>query len=77
MRVDASYAAPLLSPAPLSATPSLSSQVVDWDAAEQLWHHCASSLMRVDPSEHLFAVAESPMCPPEHREFTGEVLFET
>lgn len=33
--------------------------------------------MRVDPEQHAFILTEPPLNPPENREYTAEIMFET
>jgi actin-related protein 3 len=52
-------------------------QVDNWTHMEQLWQHCIFKYLRCDPEDHYFALTEPPLNPPENREFTAEVMFET
>ena len=52
-------------------------QVEDWDAMERYWQQCVFNYLRCDPEDHYFLLTESPLTPPESREYTGEILFET
>lgn len=52
-------------------------QVEDWDAMERYWQQCMFNYLRCDPEDHYFLLTESPLTPPESREYTGEILFET
>ncbi|KFK43582.1 hypothetical protein AALP_AA1G145000 [Arabis alpina] len=52
-------------------------QVEDWDAMERYWQQCIFNYLRCDPEDHYFLLTESPLTPPESREYTGEILFET
>lgn len=51
--------------------------VEDWDGMERLWQHCIYRYLRVDPAETGFLLTEPAGNPPESREWTAEVLFET
>ncbi|RHW70174.1 actin related protein 3 [Trypanosoma brucei equiperdum] len=51
--------------------------VEDWDKMERIWQHCVYKYLRVDPEEHGFILTEPPANPPENREHTAEVMFET
>jgi len=44
---------------------------------EQLWQHCIFKYLRCDPEDHYFCLTEPPLNPPENRDFTAEVMFET
>jgi actin-related protein 3 len=44
---------------------------------EQVWQHCIFKYLRCDPEDHYFCLTEPPLNPPENREFTAEVMFET
>jgi len=52
-------------------------QVDNWTHMEQLWQHCIFKYLRCDPEDHYFCLTEPPLNPPENREFTAEVMFET
>ncbi|KAK4780767.1 hypothetical protein SAY87_016873 [Trapa incisa] len=52
-------------------------QVVNWDAMERFWQQCIFNYLRCDPEDHYFLLTESPHTPPESRECTGEIMFET
>ena len=51
--------------------------VEDWDKMERMWQHCIYKYLRIEPQEHGFVLTEPPANPPENREFTAEVMFET
>lgn len=51
--------------------------VKDWDKMERMWQHCMYKYLRIEPSEHGFVLTEPPANPPENREYTAEVMFET
>lgn len=51
--------------------------VENWNNMERLWQRCIYKHMRCDPEDHYFLLTEPPMNPPENREYTAEVMFET
>eukprot|EP00758_Cryptobia_borreli_P004419 Tbor_TRINITY_DN4361_c0_g2::TRINITY_DN4361_c0_g2_i1::g.7780::m.7780/K18584/ACTR3, ARP3; actin-related protein 3 len=51
--------------------------VDDWDQMEKTWHHCIYKYLRIEPEEYGFLLTEPPANPPENREYTAEVMFET
>jgi actin-related protein 3 len=51
--------------------------VENWDMMEKTWQQCLYKYLRVDPSEHGIVLTEPPANPPENRELTAEVMFET
>lgn len=51
--------------------------VQDWDKMERVWQHCMYKYLRIEPTEHGFVLTEPPANPPENREYTAEVMFET
>lgn len=52
-------------------------QVDNWDTMEKFWQQCIFNYLRCDPEDHYFLLTESPLTPPETREYTGEIMFET
>ncbi|XP_062195114.1 actin-related protein 3-like isoform X1 [Phragmites australis] len=52
-------------------------QVDDWDTMERFWQQCMFNYLRCNPEEHYFLLTDSPVCTPESRECTGEIMFET
>jgi actin-related protein len=44
---------------------------------EKFWQQCIFNYLRCDPEDHYFLLTESPLTPPETREYTGEIMFET
>jgi len=52
-------------------------EVDNWTHMEKLWQHCIFRYLRTDPEDHYFCLTEPPLNPPENREFTAEVMFET
>ncbi|EPS68068.1 hypothetical protein M569_06702 [Genlisea aurea] len=57
--------------------PIKNGQIDDWDAMERFWQQCIFNYLRCDPEDHYFLLTESPLTPPESREYTGEIMFET
>jgi len=51
--------------------------VENWEAMEKFWQASLASELRCDPEEHYFLLSEPPLNPPENREYTAEVMFET
>jgi len=51
--------------------------VEDWDSMERLWQQCLYKYLRCDPEDHFVLLTEPPLNPPENREYTAEIMFET
>ena len=51
--------------------------VENWDHMERLWQRCMFQYLRCDPEEHYMLLTEPPLNPPENREYTAEIMFET
>ncbi|CAI5720266.1 unnamed protein product [Peronospora destructor] len=51
--------------------------IQDWDNMEKLWQRCIFQHMRCEPEEHYMLLTEPPLNPPENREATAEIMFET
>jgi len=49
----------------------------NWDNMERLWQRCMFEYLRCDPEEHYMLLTEPPLNPPENREYTAEIMFET
>jgi actin-related protein 3 len=49
----------------------------NWDNIEKYWQRCLFQYMRCDPEEHYVLLTEPPLNPPENREYTAEIMFET
>jgi len=49
----------------------------NWDNMERLWQRCMFEYLRCEPEEHYVLLTEPPLNPPENREFTAEIMFET
>jgi actin-related protein 3 len=57
--------------------PIRSGIIDNWDNMERLWQRCLYEYMRCEPDEHYVMLTEPPMNPPENREYTAEIMFET
>jgi len=51
--------------------------VANWDNMERLWQRCMFEYLRCEPEEHYVVLTEPPLNPPENRELTAEIMFET
>lgn len=51
--------------------------VDNWNNMEKLWQRCFYDFLRVEPEQHYVLLTEPPLNPPENREYTAEVMFET
>jgi actin-related protein 3 len=51
--------------------------VDNWDNMERMWQRCMFEYLRCDPEEHFVLLTEPPLNPPENRENTAEIMFET
>jgi actin-related protein 3 len=49
----------------------------NWDNMERLWQRCLFEHLRCEPEEHYVLLTEPPLNPPENREYTAEIMFET
>jgi len=49
----------------------------DWDLMEKYWQQCLFKYLRTEPEDHCFLLTEPPLNPPENRENTAEIFFET
>ena len=49
----------------------------NWDNMERLWQRCMFEYLRCEPEDHYVLLTEPPLNPPENREFTAEIMFET
>jgi actin-related protein 3 len=49
----------------------------NWDNMERLWARCMFQYLRCEPEEHYVLLTEPPLNPPENREYTAEIMFET
>ena len=44
---------------------------------ERIWQRCFFEYLRCDPEEHYVVLTEPPLNPPENREYSAEIMFET
>jgi actin-related protein 3 len=51
--------------------------VENWEAMEKFWEASLCRHMRCDPEDHYFLLTEPPLNPPENREYTAEIMFES
>lgn len=49
----------------------------NWDNMERMWARCMFQYLRCEPEEHYVLLTEPPLNPPENREYTAEIMFET
>ncbi|KAL7752639.1 Arp2/3 complex subunit, actin nucleation center [Sorochytrium milnesiophthora] len=49
----------------------------NWDLMERYWEQCIFKYMRCEPEDHHFLLTEPPLNPPENREYTAEIFFES
>lgn len=61
----------------ITTAPLKQGMVSNWDDMERFWQQCIFRKLRVNPEDHNFLLTEPPMNPPENREQTAEVMFET
>ena len=52
-------------------------QIEDWDHMERLWENSIFKYLRCEPEDHYFLLTEPPLNPPENRESTAEIMFES
>mmetsp|Transcript_22741 Transcript_22741/g.38980 ORF Transcript_22741/g.38980 Transcript_22741/m.38980 type:complete len:417 (+) Transcript_22741:134-1384(+) len=52
-------------------------QVENWDLMEKYWERCLFHYLRCEPEDHAVVLTEAPLNPPENREYTAEIMFET
>ncbi|TQS36918.1 hypothetical protein Golomagni_02623 [Golovinomyces magnicellulatus] len=52
-------------------------QVENWDHMERFWSNSLFKYLRVEPEDHYFLLTEPPLNPPENRENTAEIMFES
>jgi actin-related protein 3 len=57
--------------------PIRSGLIDNWDNMERLWNRCMFEYLRCEPEEHYVLLTEPPLNPPENREYTAEIMFET
>lgn len=51
--------------------------VDNWDHMERYWEQCIFKYLRAEPEEHYAMLTEPPLNPPENREMTAEIFFES
>mmetsp|Transcript_36309 Transcript_36309/g.36983 ORF Transcript_36309/g.36983 Transcript_36309/m.36983 type:complete len:423 (-) Transcript_36309:226-1494(-) len=49
----------------------------NWDNMEKMWQRCMFEYLRCEPEEHYVLLTEPPLNPPENREYSAEIMFET
>lgn len=49
----------------------------NWDNMERIWQRCLFKYLRCEAEEHYMLLTEPPLNPPENRETTAEIMFET
>ncbi|KAI4736615.1 actin-related protein, ARP3 class, partial [Aureobasidium sp. EXF-8846] len=52
-------------------------QIENWDQMERFWSNSIFKYLRVEPEDHHFLLTEPPLNPPENREATAEIMFES
>ncbi|KAJ2899348.1 uncharacterized protein MKZ38_003277 [Zalerion maritima] len=52
-------------------------QIENWDHMERFWSNSIFKYLRVEPEDHHFLLTEPPLNPPENRENTAEIFFES
>lgn len=52
-------------------------QVENWEHMEKFWEASICRYLRCDPEDHYFLLTEPPLNPPENREYTAEIMFES
>lgn len=52
-------------------------QIDNWDHMERFWQNSIFKYLRVEPEDHYFLLTEPPLNPPEARENTAEIMFES
>lgn len=52
-------------------------QIEDWDHMEKFWENSIFKYLRCEPEDHYFLMTEPPLNPPENRESTAEIMFES
>jgi actin-related protein 3 len=57
--------------------PIQSGQISDWDLMERYWEQSIFQYLRAEPEDHYFLLTEPPLNPPENRENTAEIMFES
>lgn len=49
----------------------------NWDHMERYWEQTIFKYLRAEPEDHYFLLTEPPLNPPENREQTAEIFFES
>ncbi|KAK3820851.1 MAG: actin family [Linnemannia elongata] len=52
-------------------------QIDNWDHMERYWEQSIFKYLRCEPEDHSFLLTEPPLNPPENRENTAEIMFES
>lgn len=52
-------------------------QIENWDHMERFWEQSIFQYLRCEPEDHYFLLTEPPLNPPENRESTAEIMFES
>ncbi|KAI0073889.1 Actin/actin-like protein [Panus rudis PR-1116 ss-1] len=52
-------------------------QIENWDYMERYWEQTIFKYLRAEPEDHYFLLTEPPLNPPENREQTAEIFFES
>lgn len=52
-------------------------QIENWDHMERFWENSIFKYLRCEPEDHYFLLTEPPLNPPENRENTAEIMFES
>ncbi|ODN75264.1 hypothetical protein L202_06450 [Cryptococcus amylolentus CBS 6039] len=51
--------------------------IENWDHMERLWEQSIFKYLRAEPEDHYVCLTEPPLNPPENRENTAEIMFES
>ena len=51
--------------------------IENWTNMERIWQRCFFEYLRCDPEENFVVLTEPPLNPPENREYSAEIMFET
>lgn len=51
--------------------------IEDWDMMEKFWNRCIYGYLQCNPENHYMLLTEPPLNPPENREYSAEIMFET
>lgn len=52
-------------------------QIENWDHMERFWENSIFKYLRCEPEDHYFMLTEPPLNPPENRENSAEIMFES